>query len=67
MQNLLRRKAAEEVKRQQEIRERERQKAISERTGKPKPTHDANEGRFGQLLFINGYLFICFCSFPTAN
>ena len=42
--NLLRRKAAEEVKRQQEIRERERQKAISERTGKPKPTHDCNEG-----------------------
>jgi len=41
---LLRRKAAEEVKRQQEIKERERQKTIAERTGGPKPLNDLDEG-----------------------
>ncbi len=44
IQQLLRRKAADEVKRQQEIKEKERMRIIAERTGKPKSLADANEG-----------------------
>lgn len=43
LRHLLRRKAAEEVKRQQELKEKERLRQITERTGKPKPINDANE------------------------
>jgi len=43
LKQLLRRKAADEVKRQQEIKEKERMRIIAERTGKPKPLADANE------------------------
>jgi len=43
LRQLLRRKAADEVKRQQELKEKERMKVIAERAGKPKPLNDANE------------------------
>ena len=45
LKQLLRRKAADEVKRQQEMKEKERQRVISERTGTPKSVNDAYEGR----------------------
>ncbi len=53
IQQLLRRKAADEVKRQQEIKEKERMRIIAERTGKPKSLADANEGNFEQTLNSN--------------
>ncbi|CAG2109910.1 unnamed protein product, partial [Medioppia subpectinata] len=43
LRQLLRRKAADEVKRQQELKEKERLKVIGERTGTPKAAADANE------------------------
>jgi len=43
LRQLLRRKAADEVKRQQELKEKERLKVIAERTGKMKPVNDVNE------------------------
>jgi len=43
LRQLLRRKAAEEVKRQQELREKDRMRIIGERTGKPKHGPDSNE------------------------
>ncbi|CAG2111992.1 unnamed protein product, partial [Medioppia subpectinata] len=45
LRQLLRRKAADEVKRQQELKEKERLKVIGERTGTPKAAADANEGQ----------------------
>lgn len=50
---LLRRKAAEEVKRQQEQKEKERLRIITQRTGTPKSTADANEGKLGMLKLAN--------------
>lgn len=41
---MLRRTAADEVKRQQELKEKERQRIILERTGEPKPIADLSEG-----------------------
>jgi len=49
LRQLLRRKAADEVKRQQELKEKERMKVIAERAGKPKPTDGANEIALGQI------------------
>lgn len=43
LRQLLRRKAAEEVKRQQELKDRERQKIIIQRTGTKKPIDGVNE------------------------
>jgi len=43
LRQLLRRKAADEVKRQQELKEKERMKVIAQRSGKAKPLNDANE------------------------
>ncbi|XP_054158602.1 troponin I-like [Oppia nitens] len=43
LRQLLRRKAADEVKRQQEMKEKERMKVIAQRTGTAKQTADANE------------------------
>lgn len=43
LRQLLRRKAAEEVKRQQEMKEKERLRVIIQRTGNAKPVNDANE------------------------
>lgn len=43
-QLLLRKKAAEELKRQQETKANERRKVIAERTGEKKNTDDMNEG-----------------------
>ncbi|KAF7492075.1 Troponin I 4 [Sarcoptes scabiei] len=40
LRQLLRRKAADEVKRQQEMKEKERQRVITERTGEQKPLPD---------------------------
>lgn len=42
---LLRRKAAEELKRQQEAKAAERRKVIAERTGEKKNTDNMNEGK----------------------
>lgn len=41
---MLRKKAADELKRQQEVKAEERRRVITERTGKPKPLDDCNEG-----------------------
>lgn len=41
---MLRKKAADELKRQQEVKAEERRRVIAERTGKPKPLDDCNEG-----------------------
>jgi len=43
LRQLLRRKAADEVKRQQELKEKERQRIIIQRSGTPKSANDANE------------------------
>lgn len=42
-QLLLRRKAAEEVKRQQELKEKERNRVIQERTGELQPIADIHD------------------------
>lgn len=44
MQNLLRRKAAEALKREQERKAEQRRKVIRERTGQPKNVDSCNEG-----------------------
>ena len=44
MQLLLRKKAAEELKKEQERKAAERKRIIDERCGKPKIIEDANEG-----------------------
>ena len=44
MQLLLRKKAAEELKKEQERKAAERKRIIDERCGKPKIVDDANEG-----------------------
>ena len=41
---MLRRKAADEVKRQQEMKEKERQLVISQRTGEPVYINDLSQG-----------------------
>jgi len=41
---LLRRRAADQLKRQQELKAEQRKRIIEERTGKPKVIEDANEG-----------------------
>ena len=46
IQTLLRKKAAEELKREQERKAEERRKIISERTGQPRNIDDANEGAY---------------------
>jgi hypothetical protein len=45
MQLLLRKKAAEELKKEQERKAAERKRIIDERCGKPKNVDDANEGK----------------------
>lgn len=49
LQTLLRKKAAEELKREQERKAAERRKIISERTGQPRNIEDANEGSYTPL------------------
>lgn len=49
---LLRRKAAEELKRQQEAKANERRKVIAERTGEKKNTDNMDEGWF-ELIWSN--------------
>ena len=46
LKTLLRKKAAEELKREQERKAEERRKIIRERTGQPRNIEDANEGKF---------------------
>lgn len=43
-QSLLRKKAAEELKREQERKAEERKRMIAERCGQPKEVENANEG-----------------------
>lgn len=62
---LLRRKAAEEVKRQQEQKEKERLRIITQRTGTPKSTADANEGKLG--MFELGNIFLTLFLTHTAT
>ena len=50
-QTLLRKKAAEELKREQERKAEERRKIIRERTGQPRNSEGANEGKL--LIFTN--------------
>jgi hypothetical protein len=45
LQLLLRKKAAEELKKEQERKAAERKRIIDERCGKPKNVEDANEGK----------------------
>jgi hypothetical protein len=45
VQLLLRKKAAEELKKEQERKAAERKKIIDQRCGKPKNVDDANEGK----------------------
>jgi hypothetical protein len=45
VQLLLRKKAAEELKKEQERKAAERKRIIDERCGKPKNVEDANEGK----------------------
>jgi hypothetical protein len=45
VQLLLRKKAAEELKKEQERKAAERKRIIDERCGKPKSVVDANEGK----------------------
>jgi hypothetical protein len=45
VQLLLRKKAAEELKKEQERKAAERKRIIDERCGKPKKLEDANEGK----------------------
>ena len=49
---MLRKKAAEELKRVQEKRAEERRKIIRERTGEPKNTENANQGTH-MVIIIN--------------
>jgi hypothetical protein len=46
---LLRKKAAEELKKEQERKAAERKRIIDERCGKPKNLEDSNEGTRGGL------------------
>ena len=48
-QNLLRKKAAEELKKEQERKAEERKRMIIQRTGKPKPLEDKNEAALQAL------------------
>ncbi|KAJ6215582.1 hypothetical protein RDWZM_010082 [Blomia tropicalis] len=49
LRQLLRRKAADEVKRQQEMKEKERQRIISERTGEPTSVSDLSQDELIEL------------------
>jgi hypothetical protein len=49
-QGLLRKKAAEELKREQERKAEQRRKIIRERTGQPKNLEDANERQYNQSI-----------------
>lgn len=57
-QNLLRKKAAEELKREQERRAEERRKIIRQRTGEPKGLDGINEGKPIMQVFITLKLFV---------
>lgn len=53
LQQLLRKKAAEELKREQERKAEERRKIIAERTGKSKVIDGVNDGTNGKVLITN--------------
>jgi hypothetical protein len=59
VQLLLRKKAAEELKKEQERKAAERKRIIDQRCGKPKNVDDANEGK--------GKLVITYSSCPGAT
>jgi len=50
LRNLLRKKAAEELKKEQERKAGERKKAIIQRTGNPKPLDDKNEATLQAII-----------------
>lgn len=50
MQNLLRKKAAEELKKEQERKAEERRRAIQQRVGKAKPLEDKNEASLQAII-----------------
>lgn len=50
LRTLLRKKAAEELQREQKRKAEERRKIINDRAGKPKPTEGLNEANLQQLL-----------------
>lgn len=52
LQTLLRKKAAEELKREQERKAEERKRMITERCGQPKDIENANEGMIIHFVFL---------------
>ena len=56
-QLLLRKKAAEELKKEQERKAQERRMVIDERCGQPKDLESASEGRIYVYLGWAGYFF----------
>lgn len=55
MQLLLRKKAAEELKKEQERKAAERKRIIDQRCGKPKNVDDANEGKANAEIVYSEY------------
>ena len=51
----MRKKAAEELKREQERKAEERRKIIRERTGQPRNSENANEGKKNLLILKNSF------------